>query len=63
MATGENATPIKITALPKSVLPTGYFYKEMYDLYQYLKDANIETNPMIICADDLQVRSKLTERF
>ncbi len=37
------------------IMPAGYFYKELYDLYQYVIDTKKETNPIVICADDLQV--------
>ncbi|XP_072017030.1 uncharacterized protein [Amphiura filiformis] len=36
----------------ESQLPPGYFFKEMYDLYQYIKE-NYESNPIILDADDL----------
>ncbi|XP_072017001.1 uncharacterized protein [Amphiura filiformis] len=36
----------------ESKLPSGYFFKEMYDLYQHIIE-NYESNPIILDADDL----------
>ncbi len=44
----------------EGLVPAGYFYKELYDLYQYVIDTKKETNPIVICADDLQVGWVLT---
>ena len=33
--------------------PPGCFVQELYDLWKYIKDENIDTNPIVIDGDDL----------
>ncbi|XP_072049465.1 uncharacterized protein [Amphiura filiformis] len=51
----NNAVPgmenVDLRKLPGTgLMPAGYFYKELFDLYEYLKDSK----PIVICTDDLQ---------
>ncbi|XP_072049364.1 uncharacterized protein [Amphiura filiformis] len=51
----NNAPPgmegVDLRKLPGTgFMPAGYFYKELDDLYEYLKDSK----PVVICTDDLQ---------
>ncbi len=43
---------IPLTELPVHDIPKGYFYKELWDLYQHIKDT-YEPDPVIIDSDDL----------
>ena len=47
-----DAEDVKLNELPESAIPPGYFFKESYDLLQYVKE-HYEPNPVIIDADDL----------
>ena len=40
--------------LPKTTILSGYFFKEMCDFVDHIKSSDIEPNPIIIDADDLQ---------
>ena len=46
---------MSVTRLPEMapLLAPGYFFKEMYDLVEYLKKERVEPQPIIIDADDL----------
>ncbi|XP_072043358.1 uncharacterized protein [Amphiura filiformis] len=41
-----------LSSLPDSRVPSGYFFKEMYDLYQHIKD-NYDSDPVVLDGDDL----------
>lgn len=40
------------------LMPPGYFYKELVDLLKHIRD-NLDSNPIIICTDDLQRNPEL----
>ena len=40
--------------LPETTIPPGYFFKEMCEFVDHIKSSGMETNPIIIDADDLQ---------
>lgn len=46
---------IKITEQPQHVLPDGYHFKELYDMYHYVK-TNIDPHPLVLDIDDLHRR-------
>ncbi|XP_072030048.1 uncharacterized protein [Amphiura filiformis] len=48
----EGSPMVNITDIPEHLLPKGLYYKEMHDLYMYVKD-HFEPNPVIIDTDDL----------
>ena len=50
--------PEKLYDMHPGKVPPGYFFKEMYDLFQYIKKEGIEPEPMIIDADDLLANPK-----
>ena len=43
---------IELGDLPVFLVPEGYYFREIYDLYKYVKE-NIEPNPVVIDTDDL----------
>ncbi|XP_072037600.1 uncharacterized protein [Amphiura filiformis] len=47
-----DAREIKMNEIPVSAVPAGYFFKESYDLLQYVKE-HFEPHPIILDADDL----------
>ncbi len=47
-----NRHEIKLDELPEDAIPRGYFFKESYDLLQYVKK-HFEPNPIVMDADDL----------
>ena len=48
----EKGKEVMLSDLPLFLMPEGYFFREIYDLYMYVKE-NIEPNPVIIDIDDL----------
>ncbi|XP_072021787.1 uncharacterized protein [Amphiura filiformis] len=48
----DESKRMKLSELPEFLLPSGFFYKEQYDLYQHVKE-HYEPNPVIIDTDDL----------
>ncbi|XP_033111935.1 branched-chain-amino-acid aminotransferase-like protein 1 [Anneissia japonica] len=50
---GESKLPF--SALLKATGATGYGLKELFDLYEYVKESGLEKNPIIIDSDDLQI--------
>ncbi|XP_072027778.1 uncharacterized protein [Amphiura filiformis] len=48
----EGSPMVNITDIPEHLLPKGLYYKEMHDLYMYVKE-HFEPNPVIIDTDDL----------
>ena len=44
------------------LMPQGYFYKELVDLLKHIRE-NLDSNPIIICTDDLQVGTILNEYY
>ncbi|XP_072028032.1 uncharacterized protein [Amphiura filiformis] len=48
----DESKRMKISELPEYLLPSGFFFKEEYALYQHVKE-HYEPNPVIIDADDL----------
>ena len=43
----------RLPELTPYLIPPGYFFKEMYELVEYVKKEKLEPNPIIIDADDL----------
>ena len=43
---------MKLTEQPDYLLPKGYHYQSLYDLYQYVKK-HLDSNPVVIDIDDL----------
>ena len=50
--TKDESKKIPLIYQPECLMPKGKFFKEIYDLYLYVKK-NIEPNPIIIDTDDL----------
>ncbi|XP_072024659.1 uncharacterized protein [Amphiura filiformis] len=48
----DESKRMKISELPEFLLPSGFYYKEQYDLYQHVKE-HYEPNSVIIDTDDL----------
>ncbi len=48
----DESKRMKVSDLPEVLMPPGFFYKEQYDLYQYIKE-HYEPNPVIIDTEDL----------
>ncbi|XP_072027724.1 uncharacterized protein [Amphiura filiformis] len=48
----DESKRMKISDLPEYLWPSGFFFKEQYDLYQHVKE-HYESNPVIIDTDDL----------
>ncbi|XP_072039450.1 uncharacterized protein [Amphiura filiformis] len=44
----------RLTDLPQEALPAKYLFGEMVDLLHYLQENKMESNPVVIDADDLQ---------
>ena len=60
---GLSAEEVKMNELPESAVASGYFFKESYDLLQYVKE-NYEKDPVIIDADDvLQNPSRMLKAY
>ena len=45
--------PPRLQDMTPVMVPSGYFFKEMYDLVEYVKKEKLEPKPIIIDADDL----------
>ena len=50
----EQQEAFRLTDFPPDVFPPKYQFGEMVDLMHYLKENGIESNPIVIDADDLQ---------
>ncbi len=51
-AVDDKSKQMKLSELPEMLLPSGFFFKEQYDLYQHVKEY-YEPNPVIIDTEDL----------